>query len=220
MRRLGDGAIIWINPDRIELSAKSIRTRKPKHVGELLDHLRITTSDMRHSFFNLFYRNQFALDEAAFGAVHSIQELPQFQNTRDIVRHMDDFTKSAHYRQVKSAVENQGSFRYKGNSVAAIDDIPLYFENYWRKLYHSMKSDGYDMTKAPDMGKCYVSADGALIKGENGRHRLAMARFADVRRFPLQVFGVSESWYRQNVGDTLDPSLLIEKLKEIETRYQ
>ena len=219
-RRLGEGAVIWIDPARIMLSATHIRSRRPKNLGKILDRLGITNRKKKGGIHNLLYRNRFAIAQEDFRNIGPFEETMQYRNASDYARNLDDVRKTQLFREIREAIATEGKYRYKNEWITDVEDIPRFFDRYWGNLYNSMLSSGYDASRADDIGKCYVATDGQLIKGENARHRLAVARLTGVRSFPLLVFGVSENWYRDRVGDALDKPRLLEKLKEVEAGYQ
>lgn len=219
-RLLGENAIIWIDPKKIELFSRRVRTRKPKNVGKLSDRLGITNRDTRGNFFNLIYRNQFVLDDGAFKNLASVQDTYQFKYANDYVDKSDDYTKTDQYSEICTALKEHGSYKYKGYRINDLNDVRRFFADYWERLYRSMLAGGYDPNKAADIGKCYIRSDGQLVKGENARHRLAMAQLTNVREFPLQVFGVSADWYRRKIGDGLDRARLHEGFKEVESQFR
>ena len=64
-RRLGSDAYIWIDPANVRFNVASLRTRKPKNIGPFLE--RVGMADRRkRGIFNLFYRNQFVIENDDF----------------------------------------------------------------------------------------------------------------------------------------------------------
>jgi hypothetical protein len=218
-RRLGEEAIIWINPANVRFNVANIRTRKPKNIGRFLERAGLADKRSR-GISNLFYRNQFIIENGDFAVKGPVTEMRTTILVEDYVNNIADVRNSILYRQYVADIEKSGFAHHKRTVFRDAADVDAFFRNYLFPLYESLKSDGYVQSRSPDKCKCYISADGEVMQGENGRHRLAFARALGIPQFPFAVFGAHESWYRENIGEKADFSRLAGEIRKIEERYR
>lgn len=221
VRRLGEDATIWIDPANVSWNATSIRTRTPKNIGILLDGLGMISRFDKGNIYNVFYRNRFIISNNDFNISGKIEELDSYKYISDFIKKIDNYQSTILYKEIAEHIRRNGFFVYKKKiEISTEADIRKFFENYLMGIHDSLRSDGYDVSLAPDVGKCYVSSDGELVKGENARHRLAFAKILGVKSFPLQIFGMHENWYRETIGPGGNLENLRQNIKELEYRHR
>ncbi|MGI9401474.1 MAG: hypothetical protein ACR2O0_09485 [Rhizobiaceae bacterium] len=215
-RKLGAGATIWVNPDKIVWDVANIRSRRPKNVGVLLDYFGLITKTSKNR--NMFYRNRFIISDEDFVIREKFADSDKFRIVSDYVANSDDYKKSIWYGNLLSDFSDNGTARYKNMIFASKGEVESFFENYLAPIRDSMGSSGYDPNIAGDLCKCYLSRNGELMKGENGRHRLAFAKALGIERFPLTIFGAHEDWFSENIGDEMDFSKLRGAIRNLESQ--
>lgn len=210
-------ATIWVDPAHVVHDVANIRTRKPKNVGGILDKLGVINKNTKNC--NLFYRNRFIISKEDFVIRENIEKSEKFKLVQDFVDSQGNFANSIWYQKIVTELREHGSSKYKKITFRTENEIDDFFENYLTPICTSMMATGYDQNLASDVCKCYVSGDGELMKGENGRHRLAFAKALGVQRFPLTVFGVHEDWFSKRIGNKMDFAKLAEELKKLEIQF-
>lgn len=217
-KRLGEDATIWINPGNIVHDVGNIKTRKAKHLGLLLEKYNLIDKDTKNC--NIFYRNRFIISSPDFKIREKIEDSDKYKLAKDLVRNLDDYKKSVWFKKLSDDFSSGKQASYKHSRFDSIEGIEIFFKTYLVPMAVSLRDKGYDQTLTNEKCKCYVSGDGALMKGENGRHRLAFAKALNIKRFPLTIFGVHEDWFSRNIGNEMNFSKIRREYKKLETRHQ
>lgn len=216
-RYLGDDATIWINPGKIVHHVGNIKTRKAKHVGKLFERMNLINKDSKNA--NFFYRNRYVISDEDFKVRDVIAESEKFALVEDFVSNIENYEKSRWFEQMSQDLATDKVATYKNRRFTSNEEIKRFFETYLVPLGVSLADQGYDETQTKEKCKCYVSADGEIMKGENGRHRLAFAKALKLDRFPLTVFGVHEDWFSGNIGTEMDFSKIRQQYRLLASRY-
>lgn len=217
-KRLGDDATIWINPKNIVHDVGNIKSRKAKNIGILLEKLNIIDKNTKNC--NMFYRNRFVLSDEDFTIREKIRDSDKYDLIEDFVRKIDNYKETTWFKNLSDDLSSGNIAKYKYTRFDSVEEIENFFENYLVPMGISLRDRGYDQTLTNEKCKCYVSRDGELMKGENGRHRIAFAKALKVERFPLTIFGVHEEWFSRNIGNEMDFSKIRTKYRKLEDKNQ
>ncbi|MEM7462680.1 MAG: hypothetical protein AAF362_08350, partial [Pseudomonadota bacterium] len=168
------------------------------------------------------YRNYFCryvVKDNEFLAITDFHKHQLYLYLDNYIKNQENPRKSIWYKELNDQLLETGIARYRDHQFSSPEQIEEFFENYMRPICVSMKTTGYNEQLPADIPKCFVGKDGELIKGMHGRHRFAIAKSLGVKRFPLQIIGVHEKWFNENVGVTLDLNALRRAYREVEKNH-
>ncbi len=212
IKLLGSDSVIYINTKKVDKTHDRI-------------YPLVSYFDFDLGKYKIFekYRNYFCryvIKNDEFLLISEFKNHNLYIILNNYIKNIDNPRDSIWYKQLNDQLQKTGTARYRDHRFSSSDQIEDFFENYMRPIYESMKATGYNEQLPADLPKCFIGKDGELIKGMHGRHRFAIAKSLGVKRFPLQIIGVHEKWFDENVGTTLDLNALRRAYREVENKHQ
>ena len=168
----------------------------------------------------MFYRNRYVLSGEDFTIREKIVDSDKYKLIEDFVRKIDNYKETIWFKNLSDDLSSKNIAKYKYTNFDSVEGIENFFENYLVPMGISLRDSGYDQTLTNEKCKCYVARNGELMKGENGRHRIAFAKALKIERFPLTVFGVHEDWFSRNIGNEMDFSKIRNEYRKLEDKNQ
>ena len=209
LSRLGDDAVIWIDPAKVRHFAPRQTVTKICRLSNLIGR-DIEALDRLAPYLpdKLFFGSYVLKDEDCH-AVRPIEKMKHYVLVDDLIRSLPDFRTSRWFQSHLANLAKRDKTKHKERRLEREEDVSAFFENSIIPMMAEIKQNGYDAKKYPVEGRCFIGPNGEIYKGLAARHRFAMALLLGVRSFPLVVHGVHETWFAANVGDRMD----VEKLK-------
>ncbi|EKE43164.1 hypothetical protein OCGS_2755 [Oceaniovalibus guishaninsula JLT2003] len=151
-----------------------------------------------------------------------LPELPSYRLVEDLHRVLPDFRKSLWYARGLEALDRGRPFVHKTLTARTVPELDRIFVENLVALIETMKKDGYRQVQGADLPGGMIGRDGALLKGNRGRHRLAAAQVTGASGlYPIEVTGVHRLWLagRQRRNGESRNAMLVREFAQVEKRY-
>ncbi|MCU0902854.1 MAG: hypothetical protein MUE83_03140 [Tabrizicola sp.] len=205
-KKLGDAAVVWINPRRMDFHAGS---NQPYTLKMKLGLLRIENvlPPLRALGGNkiLYSLEPFSIRSRLLRNLTPLENVATYRKIADVIACRDDPSRSIWFKDLMADLERTGVAVHKELYFRSEEEIRAFFAKYVGGLINSMERTGYDVSKGADIGTAMIGEDGKLIKSDAGNHRFSVARILGVPRVPLEILGAHEKWMRDmKIGRDLD----------------
>jgi hypothetical protein len=196
-KKLGDAAVIWINPRRVNFHSGSNQpySLRTKHALLKVEN---TVPFVRALGINtiLYSLEPFSIRAKLLSKLTPIESVTTYRKIAEAVACRDDPSRSEWFKGLMAELERTGTAVHKEMVFKSEEEIRAFFDKYIGGLITSMERSGYDITKGADIGTAMLGADGSIIKSDAGNHRFSTARILGVPRVPLEILGAHEDWMR------------------------
>lgn len=211
----GARAVLWIDPARVDGHSG---TKWPVGKHRLKQLGRVLPAPLVRMLRPWVKRNEpFAIPAAHFGMVEPVVDTPRYLRVADFVRHKDDVTQSAWYRDLMADLAQDSVARHKEIAMRSEAEVVAFLQGYVGKLVNSLATEGYRPDAVGFESTAVIDAEGRLCKAGSGNHRFNIAKVIGVDRFPLRVVAAHEDWLGRGVVQT---SAVLSRLAEVEAAHK
>lgn len=208
LSHLGEAAVISIDPAKVRHFAPRQTVTKICRLTSMTGREFPSLDRLAPYLPDKLFFGSYVLKEEDCHAVRPIEQMKQHVLVDDLLKSLPDFKKSKWYAEHLKNLAKKDATKHKGQQLTREEDVSLFFEKDILPMMAEIGKNGYDATRFPVEGRCFIGPNGEIYKGLAARHRFAMARLLGVNSFPLVVHGVHERWFAANVGSRMD----VEKL--------
>jgi len=142
-------------------------------------------------------------DDSAFTVLHCC--LIEYHNNRDYKQH--NF-----YKKFCEWIENGNSNNMNGFVISKKEHVDEYLSKYIR-LYHSIKSNGFQRKLTDDITGIAIARDGEILKDKNGRHRLLVCLILQLESIPVVIRKIHFSYFKNHCAMICQFYSVLNKIK-------
>lgn len=148
----------------------------------------------------LYSVEPFYLGDNAFSEGVPMEDEERYRLFLNFISNQDNIAETDWYKKLTHMLATDGVAHHKSIKLTSEQDIRAFLQSYVAGMVESLKTTGYDPSKASDLGTAFIDADGFIQKSDAGNHRFSAARILGVTPVPVEIVGIHRDWVRSHVG--------------------
>lgn len=200
LHSLGEQAVIWVDPAKVEMTVGSKWPVGKRRVRQLSRYLPSGVVKMLRPWIKR--REPFVIPAEAFATPEPIDRTPRYRRIADLLANRDDVSRSAWHRDLMAELRETGCARHKDIAMHSAAEVDEFFVSYVLALVESLEREGYRPEAETEgyASTAIIGPDGEIVKTGSGNHRFCIAKEIGLPRFPLKIVGAHADWVARTLG--------------------
>jgi len=192
---LGQDAVLWISPSKI---SKTISSKYPVNARFQRLFNGLPRFIRKYPKYYLRSIHPFVIPAERYGEAMEIECDRKYIKIKNFITNLEDVEASDWYADLMVQIQQNAMARHKKILMKNKKEVLSFLNHYVVDLIQSMRSAGYNTEKAQDYSTVLIGPSGELHKSGSGNHRFMVAKLVGVKRYPVKVMGVHQTFLQKN----------------------